>query len=118
MHKKNIILHRRNGRVVECGGLENRCSVTAEPGVRIPLSPQNKRICYCDTFLTLQCCQQGIRKGKGVVYELNSCNCRRNFDLLLFFRRDAGVVERGGLENRCSACAEPGVRIPLSPQGH
>ncbi len=36
----------------------------------------------------------------------------------LVFRRDAGVVERGGLENRCSAIAEPGVRIPLSPQKH
>ncbi len=34
------------------------------------------------------------------------------------FRRDAGVVERGGLENRCSAIAEPRVRIPLSPQRH
>ena len=34
------------------------------------------------------------------------------------FGRDAGVVERGGLENRCSAIAEPGVRIPLSPQKH
>jgi hypothetical protein len=31
----------RNGRVVECGGLENRCSASAEPGVRIPLSPQS-----------------------------------------------------------------------------
>jgi len=27
--------------VVECGGLENRCSPSGEPGVRIPLSPQN-----------------------------------------------------------------------------
>ncbi len=35
------IEHRRNGRVVECGGLENRCSVSTEPGVRIPLSPPN-----------------------------------------------------------------------------
>ena len=32
---------RRNGRAVECGGLENRCSPTGEPGVRIPLSPQS-----------------------------------------------------------------------------
>ena len=32
---------RRDGRVVECGGLENRCSPSGEPGVRIPLSPQN-----------------------------------------------------------------------------
>ena len=31
---------RRGGRVVECGGLENRCSPSGEPGVRIPLSPQ------------------------------------------------------------------------------
>jgi hypothetical protein len=31
---------RRDGRVVECGGLENRCSPSGEPGVRIPLSPQ------------------------------------------------------------------------------
>jgi hypothetical protein len=30
---------RRNGRAVECGGLENRCTVTTVPGVRIPLSP-------------------------------------------------------------------------------
>ena len=29
----------RNGRVVECGGLENRCPAIAGPGVRIPLSP-------------------------------------------------------------------------------
>ena len=28
------------------------------------------------------------------------------------------MVERGGLENRCSAIAEPGVRIPLSPPKH
>jgi hypothetical protein len=31
----------RDGRVVECGGLENRCSPSGEPGVRIPLSPQS-----------------------------------------------------------------------------
>ena len=29
----------RDGRVVECGGLENRCPVRAGPWVRIPLSP-------------------------------------------------------------------------------
>jgi hypothetical protein len=28
--------------VVECGGLENRCSPYGEPGVRIPLSPQSQ----------------------------------------------------------------------------
>jgi hypothetical protein len=28
--------------VVECGGLENRCSPSGEPGVRIPLSPQRQ----------------------------------------------------------------------------
>ena len=32
----------RDGRVVECGGLENRCSPSGEPGVRIPLSPQRQ----------------------------------------------------------------------------
>ncbi len=29
--------------------------------------------------------------------------------------RDAGAVERGGLENRCPAYAGPRVRIPVSP---
>ena len=33
----------------------------------------------------------------------------------LFFRRDAGVVDRGGLENRCPSVGGPWVRIPLSP---
>ena len=28
--------------MVECGGLENRCSPYGEPGVRIPLSPQHQ----------------------------------------------------------------------------
>ena len=37
--KKALYLRRRNGRVVECGGLENRCPPTGGPGVRIPLSP-------------------------------------------------------------------------------
>jgi hypothetical protein len=37
-----ILYLRRDGRVVECGGLENRCSPSGEPGVRIPLSPQTK----------------------------------------------------------------------------
>jgi hypothetical protein len=32
----------RDGRVVECGGLENRCPPIGGPGVRIPLSPQNR----------------------------------------------------------------------------
>jgi hypothetical protein len=32
----------RDGRVVECGGLENRCPPSGGPGVRIPLSPQDK----------------------------------------------------------------------------
>ena len=32
----------RDGRVVDCGGLENRCSPSGEPGVRIPLSPQRQ----------------------------------------------------------------------------
>ena len=36
----------RNGRAVECGGLENRCPVSTGPGVRIPLSPQNKTLPY------------------------------------------------------------------------
>ncbi len=41
--RKNIILlHRRNGRAVECGGLENRCPPNGGPGVRIPLPPQKK----------------------------------------------------------------------------
>ncbi len=35
---------RRDGRVVECGGLENRCSPSGEPGVRIPLSPPSLAI--------------------------------------------------------------------------
>ncbi len=30
-------------------------------------------------------------------------------------RRNAGAVERGGLENRCPPIGGPGVRIPLSP---
>ena len=33
---------RRNGRAVECGGLENRCPPYRGPGVRIPLPPQKK----------------------------------------------------------------------------
>ena len=37
-----LINFRRDGRVVECGGLENRCSPSGEPGVRIPLSPQRQ----------------------------------------------------------------------------
>jgi hypothetical protein len=32
----------RDGRAVECGGLENRCPLYGGPGVRIPLSPQAK----------------------------------------------------------------------------
>ena len=39
---KKDALTRRDGRVVECGGLENRCSPSGEPGVRIPLSPQRQ----------------------------------------------------------------------------
>ena len=31
------------------------------------------------------------------------------------FWRDGRVVEGGGLENRCSVCAEPWVRILLPP---
>ena len=31
---------RRNGRAVECGGLENRCPPSGGPGVRIPFPPQ------------------------------------------------------------------------------
>ena len=31
----------RDGRVVECGGLENRYPASAGSGVRIPLSPQH-----------------------------------------------------------------------------
>ena len=34
----------RDGRAVECGGLENRCPAIAGPGVRIPLSPQCQSI--------------------------------------------------------------------------
>ena len=35
--------YRRDGRVVECGGLENRCPLYSGPGVRIPLPPQIKK---------------------------------------------------------------------------
>jgi hypothetical protein len=37
----NIVGEWRGGRVVECGGLENRCPAIAGPGVRTPLSPQS-----------------------------------------------------------------------------
>ena len=33
----------------------------------------------------------------------------------IFFGRDAGAVDRGGLENRCPLFGGPWVRIPLSP---
>ena len=35
---------------------------------------------------------------------------------LYFFGRDAGVVERGGLENRCSACGTESSNLSLSAQ--
>jgi hypothetical protein len=41
--KKVLYLRRRNGRAVECGGLENRCPATVGPGVRIPLSPLKEK---------------------------------------------------------------------------
>jgi hypothetical protein len=46
----------RNGRVVECGGLENRCPVTTGPGVRIPLSPQllQKQSLFSTGFFVFQ----------------------------------------------------------------
>ncbi len=62
------------------------------PGVRIPLSPQS-RLSNRELFLF---------KNKIVFLSKK--------------RRDAGVVERGGLENRCASIEAPGVRIPLSPQ--
>jgi hypothetical protein len=53
--KKALYLRRRNGRVVECGGLENRCPENSGPGVRIPLSPpkasdQSRSFC-CGIFV-------------------------------------------------------------------
>jgi hypothetical protein len=36
------LLFWRDGRVVECGGLENRCPPIGGSGVRIPLSPQSQ----------------------------------------------------------------------------
>jgi hypothetical protein len=56
--KKASADERRNGRVVECGGLENRCPATAGPGVRIPLSPpkasdQSRSSC-CGIFVLLK----------------------------------------------------------------
>jgi hypothetical protein len=60
---------RRDGRVVECGGLENRCSAIAEPGVRIPLSPQSLMnpafggIIYFTEVLKKACFRKGL-KGK------------------------------------------------------
>ncbi len=38
-----------------------------------------------------------------------------NFAILVI-GRGAGVVERGGLENRCTSIGVPWVRIPPSPQ--
>ncbi len=36
---RSFFRQRRGGRVVECGGLENRCGGDSTPGVRIPPSP-------------------------------------------------------------------------------
>jgi hypothetical protein len=46
----------RDGRVVECGGLENRCPPIGGPGVRTPLSPQG-------FILALQGSPKGIAEG-------------------------------------------------------
>ena len=53
--KKVLYLRRRNGRVVECGGLENRCPAIAGPGVRIPLSPPINIITAVDKIFTVVC---------------------------------------------------------------
>jgi hypothetical protein len=56
--------------VVECGGLENRCSVSTEPGVRIPLSPQslnnpaNGGVVYFTEALLKACFHKELRENK------------------------------------------------------
>ena len=69
---------RRNGRVVECGGLENRCPATAGPGVRIPLSPHlySRRYMnkfHCTSFIfTRTEGMDGVRNPKG---SRAACDC-------------------------------------------
>src|SRR3954471_19295064 len=56
--------------------------------------------------------------GKGgVIHALNLAAGGRGADALPFPapRRGAGVVERGGLENRCGLFGPPRVRIPPPP---
>jgi hypothetical protein len=61
------ILKGRDGRVVECGGLENRCSPSGEPGVRIPLSPQTKLL------------PSGVRR-MGFLFKILTSQARKNED--------------------------------------
>ncbi len=47
--------------------------------------------------------------------EMNLWNYKGSSAIITPLWRDAGVVERGGLENRCGLYGPPWVRIPLSP---
>jgi hypothetical protein len=56
--------------VVECGGLENRCSPSGEPGVRIPLSPQSLNnpatggVVSFTEVTTKACFREGLKENK------------------------------------------------------
>ena len=77
-----VKLRWRNGRAVECGGLENRCPPIGGPGVRIPLSPpkasdQTRSSC-CGFFVLLK-----DRTLLALVRALNKTkNARRAPDLM------------------------------------
>jgi hypothetical protein len=48
--KKVVFLQRRNGRVVECGGLENRCPFTRTGGSNPSFSATNSKPALCAGF--------------------------------------------------------------------
>ena len=83
--KNFLLLRRRDGRAIECGGLENRCGEThrgfESPSLRFFLSIFPSK---SDNFFYF--------KEKFCPF--------KNF-LLLRRRRDGRAVECGGLENRC-----------------
>ena len=96
-NKKIVPLQRRNGRAVECGGLENRCTAMYRGFESLFLrgdEATESRFCSLKT-------KDKRQMAKGFCWICLQINDLWSCCLIdLKNRRDARVVEWGGLENR------------------
>jgi hypothetical protein len=98
----------RDGRVVECGGLENRCPPIGGSGVRIPLSPQSQNKSRASGIV----CFNKVPKKACFLKEMKVKQTKTRKGLFWLCKDPPKRIAEGNLKRRNLEITNPPLPLP------